>query len=126
MRYVPLGVSSSFARYATEGVDLGDVRIRAGDPVLASIASANRDDEVFDDPGQLNLAGEANAHIGFGHGVHHRFGAQLARMRLQAALGTLLARLPGLDFAGGEHEQVWKSGLIVCGPRGFRGMPVIW
>jgi cytochrome P450 len=123
MRYVPLGVASSFARYALEDVELGGVLVRAGDPVIGSVASANRDDAVFAEPDTLDLTRSTNPHIGFGHGAHHCVGAQLARMELQVAVTALLTRLPGLRFAGPEEELEWKSGLLV---RGLKRMPVAW
>jgi len=123
LRYVPLGAASAFARYATEDLDLGEVRIHAGEPVIGSLSSANRDESVFEDPDRLDLARGVNPHIGFGHGVHHCVGAQLARLELQVALGTLLARLPELRLAVDEKELPWKSGLLV---RGLRAMPVTW
>lgn len=123
LRYVPLGAASAFARYATEDLELGGVRIRAGDPVIGSLSSANRDAEIFEDPDRVDITRDANPHIGFGHGVHHCIGAQLARMELQVALGTLLSRLPGLSLAVDEKQLEWKSGLLV---RGLRAMPVTW
>jgi cytochrome P450 len=123
MRYVPLGVASSFARYALEDVELGGVLVRAGDPVIGSVASANRDDTVFAAPDTLDLTRSTNPHIGFGHGAHHCIGAQLARMELQVAVAALLTRLPGLRFAVPEQELQWKSGLLV---RGLKRMPVAW
>ncbi|HEY8532977.1 MAG TPA: cytochrome P450 [Micromonospora sp.] len=123
MRWVPLGVGSTFARYAREDVDLGGVRIRAGDAVIASLSSANRDETVFDDPERLDLTREVNPHVGFGHGVHHCLGAPLARMELQVALAALIDRLPGLRLAVPESELTWKSGLLV---RGLRSLPVTW
>jgi cytochrome P450 len=123
LRYVPLGAAAAFARYATEDLELGGVRIRAGEPVVAALSSANRDAEVFDDPDELDFTRETNPHVGFGHGVHHCLGAQLARMELQVALGVLLSRLPGLRLAVAGTELPWKSGLLV---RGLRAMPVTW
>ncbi|ROT28236.1 cytochrome P450 [Micromonospora sp. HM5-17] len=123
LRYVPLGVASAFPRYALQDIELGGVLVRAGEPVLASLTSANRDAEVFTDPDRLDLARDPNPHIGFGHGVHHCVGAQLARMELQVALRTLVTRLPGLRLAVPEPELVWKSGLIV---RGLVALPVAW
>jgi cytochrome P450 len=123
MRYVPLGVAAAFARYATEDIDLGGVLVRGGDPVIASLSSANRDGEVFEDPDRFDVTREVNPHIGFGHGVHHCLGAQLARMELQVALDTLLKRLPALRLAVAEKDLDWKTGLLV---RGLRSMPVTW
>ncbi|MEV4733227.1 cytochrome P450 [Saccharopolyspora sp. NPDC049426] len=118
LRFVPLGVGAGFARYATEDVELGGVLVRAGEPVLSSVGSANRDDAVFDDPETLDLARAEASHVGFGHGPHHCLGAQLARMELQVALRTLLTRLPGLEFPNSPEQDVtWKSGLLVRGPQ---------
>lgn len=123
MRFVPLGASSAFARYALEDVELGGVLVRAGEPVVVSISSANRDETVFAEPDRLDLTRQANPHLGFGHGVHHCIGAQLARMELQVVLETLVDRTPGLRLAVPEPELTWKSGLLV---RGLVAMPVSW
>jgi cytochrome P450 len=123
MRYVPLGVAAAFARYATQELDLGGVRIGAGEPVIAAVSSANRDATVFDEPDRLDVTRGAGPHVGFGHGVHHCLGAQLARMELQVALATLLERLPDLALAVDEKDLEWKSGLLV---RGLRSLPVTW
>ncbi|MEB3367954.1 cytochrome P450 [Saccharopolyspora mangrovi] len=118
LRFVPLGVGAGFARYATEDVELGGVLVRAGEPVLSSIGSANRDEAVFDDPEALDLARAEASHVGFGHGPHHCLGAQLARMELQVALRTLLTRFPGLGFPNSPEQDVdWKTGLLVRGPQ---------
>lgn len=123
LRYVPLGVASAFPRYALEDVELGGVTVRAGDPVLVSLSSANRDEAVYQDPDQLDLLRSEATHIGFGHGPHHCLGAQLARLELQVALRTLLTRLPGLRFADSEADLRWKTGMLVRGPL---YMPISW
>ncbi|GAB3695170.1 cytochrome P450 [Saccharopolyspora tripterygii] len=118
LRFVPLGVGAGFARYATEDVELGGVLVRAGEPVLSSVGSANRDDAIFENPDELDLARAEASHVGFGHGPHHCLGAQLARLELQVALRTLLTRLPGLGFPNSpEADVAWKTGLLVRGPR---------
>lgn len=123
MRYVPLGAAAAFARYATQDVELGGVLVRAGEPVLGSIASANRDESVFGDPDQLDFSRESNPHIGFGHGPHHCVGAQLARMELQVALGRLIELFPDLRLAVSEQDLQWKRGMLV---RGLSALPVRW
>lgn len=123
MRFIPLGATSAFARYAIEDVELGGVLVRAGEPVVVSIPAANRDQSVFPDADRLDLTREVNPHLGFGHGVHHCVGAQLARMELRVVLETLLDRTPGLRLAVPEEELTWKSGLLV---RGLVAMPVSW
>jgi cytochrome P450 len=125
MRFVPLGVGAGIARYALENVVLGGVTVRAGEPVLPAMASANRDASVYSDPDALDLHRAESSHVGFGHGPHHCVGAPLARMELQVALDTLLRRLPGLRFAeaGPDGGIAWKNGLSTRGPEHF---PVTW
>lgn len=123
MRYVPLGAGGGVARYALEDVELGGVTVRAGEPVVATTQSANRDESIYTDPDQLELLRQEASHVGFGHGPHHCLGAQLARMELQVALRTLLTRLPGLRFAGSEQDVEWKRGLSTRAPE---RMAVIW
>jgi cytochrome P450 len=123
MRYVPLGTAAAFARYATEDVALGGVLVRAGEPVLGSLASANRDELVFEHPDVLDFTRSTNPHIGFGHGPHHCVGAQLARLELQVAIATLVRRMPNLHLAVAESELPWKNGMLV---RGLKELPVAW
>jgi cytochrome P450 len=115
MRYVPLGQGPGIARYALEDIELGGVLVRAGEPVLPAIHSANRDVSVYTDPDVLDLLRQEASHVGFGHGAHHCLGAPLARMELQVAVDTLLRRFPELSLAEGEDIE-WKAGLATRGP----------
>jgi cytochrome P450 len=124
LRFTPLGGGSFQSRYALEDVDLGGVTVRAGQPVVVAIHSANRDEIVYTGPDQLDLHRHEATHIGFGHGPHHCLGAPLARMELQVALATLVYRLPGLRLAGDAQDAiVWKSGISTRGPQ---HMPITW
>ncbi|GAA2212221.1 cytochrome P450 [Nonomuraea monospora] len=87
-------------RFAAEDVEIGGVPIPKGQPVTVSVASANRDPRVFDDPDRLDLTREPGPHLGFGHGPHFCVGASLARVQTGIALGALLRRFPGLALAG--------------------------
>jgi cytochrome P450 RapN len=122
-RFVPLGASAAFARIATEDLELGGQLVRKGESVVTTIASANRDEAVFDRPNEINLTREQNPHIGFGHGVHHCLGAPLARLELQLAVGTLVRRLPGLRLAVPADDVAWRVDRLV---RGVRALPVAW
>ncbi|MBD3554720.1 cytochrome P450 family protein [Streptomyces sp. SP18CM02] len=108
-------------RYATEPLTLGGEEIAAGDPVLVVLAAADRDPERFEDPDTLDLARRDNQHLGYGHGIHYCLGAPLARLEGQAALATLLRRLPGLRLAADPADLRWRGGLIM---RGLRTLPV--
>lgn len=120
LRFVPLGAGAGFARYATEDVEVGDVLVRQGEPVLVAIGAANRDRLQFGAADQLVLDRGDNHHLGFGHGVHHCLGAPLARLELQEALRALTRELPGLRLAG---DIEWKTQMLVRGPR---SMPIGW
>ncbi|MGB6581473.1 MAG: cytochrome P450, partial [Streptosporangiaceae bacterium] len=84
-------------RYATRDARLGDADIPAGDQVTVSLAGANRDPAVFAEPDLFDLRRpNAGHHLAFAHGPHFCLGAHLARLEAQAAIETLLARLPRL------------------------------
>jgi cytochrome P450 len=123
LRHTPIGASVGFIRIATEDIEVGGTLVRAGEGVFVDGHTADRDPSVFDDPQELRLDREANPHIAFGHGVHHCIGAQLARMELQVALGTLLRRLPDLKLAVDAEKAPWKHGRLV---RGLQELPVTW
>ncbi|WP_243793773.1 cytochrome P450 [Saccharopolyspora gloriosae] len=123
LRYVSLGNGAGIPRYALEDVELGGVTVKAGEAVLPSTASANRDAAVYSEPDVLDLLREEASHVGFGHGAHHCLGAPLARMELQVALDTLLRRLPDLRLAAGEDGVEWKDGLSTRSPE---KMPISW
>jgi cytochrome P450 len=120
LRYTPLPVSVEFPRIATEDVEVAGQVVRAGDAVFVQMHSANRDDQVFQDPDVLDLARAPGSHLAFGHGIHHCLGAQLARMELQVVLDVLVRRLPGLRLAG---DVDWVADRLVRGPR---TLPVTW
>ncbi|MBB5120113.1 cytochrome P450 [Streptomyces eurocidicus] len=108
-------------RFATQDLTIGGQRIAEGDPVLVVLAAADRDPERFADPDTLDLARRDNQHLGYGHGIHYCLGAPLARLEGQAALATLLRRLPDLRLAAEPEDLRWRGGLIM---RGLRTLPV--
>ncbi|MEU2022044.1 cytochrome P450 [Streptomyces sp. NPDC016469] len=108
-------------RFATEPLAIGGQRVEEGDPVLVVLAAADRDPERFAGPDTLDLSRSDNQHLGYGHGIHYCLGAPLARLEGQAALATLLTRLPDLRLAGESADLRWRGGLIM---RGLRTLPV--
>jgi cytochrome P450 len=89
-----------FARVATEDCEVRGMTIRAGDPLALYFASANRDEEVFDDPFGFRLDRHPNPHLAFGFGEHFCMGAHLARVELDVMLRELLARFDSFELSG--------------------------
>ena len=59
---------------------------------MLAYPSANRDDDVFDDPFTFDIRRNPNPHLAFGHGTHFCLGASLARLELRMLFETLTAR----------------------------------
>lgn len=72
-------------------VELAGTRLGPGELVCAWVASANRDETVFDRPYEFDITRHPNPHIGFGHGIHYCNGAPAARMVVDLFLRELLA-----------------------------------
>jgi cytochrome P450 len=90
----------AFMRTAVEDAMVRGVPIAAGDSVLLSYVSGNRDDDVFDDPFRFDVTRDPNKHIAFGYGVHFCLGAALARMEVGSFFSELLPRLESVELAG--------------------------
>jgi cytochrome P450 len=129
LRFAPLfqdapNAGQGNVRRAKEDVELDGVVIHAGEWVLPSISSANRDERVFPDADRLDITRTpARRHIAFGFGTHHCPGAPLSRMQMQVAVATVLTRLPKLALAVDADELPWKSGHVTRGPE---KLPVTW
>ncbi|MBU3064776.1 cytochrome P450 [Nocardia sp. NEAU-G5] len=123
LRYVQLGNGVVFPRVATEDLEIAGATVRAGEAVFVHLLSANRDETIFHNAAELDLARPSNQHVTFGYGVHHCLGAQLARVELQVAIGSLLRRFPNLTLAIPADEVRWQTGLVVSGPT---SLPVRW
>jgi cytochrome P450 len=91
---------SHFSRTATEDYELRGRTIRAGDQVALYFASANRDEDVFDDPFEFRVDRRPNPHLAFGFGEHFCMGAHLARLELVTIFRHLLRRLESFAVAG--------------------------
>jgi cytochrome P450 len=89
-----------FARTATEDFELRGKRIRAGDALALYYPSANRDEEIFDDPFAFRVDRRPNPHLGFGVGEHFCLGSHVARLELQVAFKHLLPRIEEVELAG--------------------------
>jgi cholest-4-en-3-one 26-monooxygenase len=91
---------SHFTRTATEDCVVRGQTIHAGDQVALYFASANRDEEVFDDPFAFRVDRRPNPHLAFGFGEHFCMGAHVARVELETIFRHLLTRLDSFEVTG--------------------------
>src|SRR4051794_10518201 len=109
-----------FRRTATTDAEISGVRVRAGDKVVVSFTSANRDETVFADPERFDVRRSPNPHLTFGHGPHFCLGAQLAKAQMRALFGELLRRTRSIELDG---EPVLLRSTF---QRGVKRLPVRW
>jgi cytochrome P450 len=101
-----------FMRTAAADTKVGGVPVKQGQAVLLSYPSANRDEEVFDDPFRFDVSRDPNRHLAFGFGVHLCLGAALARIETRAFFAELLPRLESIELAG---RPEWTATTFVGG-----------
>lgn len=104
MRYA--GAVIGWRRVAMQDVEFRGVKIPQGAPIMLSLASANRDEEVFDDPHQFDI-GRKNARrqLTFGNGVHFCLGAPLARLEMKIVFEEFAKRFPKMRLREPDEAQ---------------------
>jgi cytochrome P450 len=109
------------ARTAFEDVEVGGHTIAAGEHVLAMMAAANRDPDVFEDPDRFDVRREnASRHLAFGSGVHTCIGAQLARTEAEIALHAIARHLDTLELAAPVE---YRRDAVLRGPEALLVRP---
>lgn len=98
-------------RTAARDVQVRDKTIREGDSAVLFYASANRDEDVFDDPFRFDVTRKPNRHLGFGTGEHFCLGAHLARASMRALVHELATRLEEFELAT-EPTQIHSSFVV--------------
>jgi len=89
-----------FVRTANQDYELRGQTIREGDSAALFYASANRDEEIFEDPFSFRIDRSPNPHLGFGIGEHFCLGSHLARMDLRVFFRQLVERVESIELAG--------------------------
>jgi len=89
-----------FVRTANQDYELRGQTIRKDDSAALFYASANRDEEVFEDPFSFRIDRSPNPHLGFGIGEHFCLGSHLARMDLRVFFRQLVERVESIELAG--------------------------
>ncbi|RSM47395.1 cytochrome P450 [Amycolatopsis balhimycina DSM 5908] len=96
-------------RYAATDLEVGGVRISAGDAVQAVLGAANRDPAQFAHPHTADVRWQAEhggreGSVGFGWGPHFCLGVALAKVEAEVALRSLFERFPAVEPVG---EPAW-------------------
>jgi pimeloyl-[acyl-carrier protein] synthase len=112
----------TITRRVSKDLQMGDARLRTGDLTILMMGAANRDPRKFIEPDRFDIA-RTDRHLAFGYGIHLCVGAALARLEAPIAVGSMLARLPGLalkhqDIAWNEEKPVTRCPSTL--PASFR------
>ena len=103
-----------FMRSAVADCEISGQQIKAGDWLMLSYQSGNRDESVWADPFEFRIDREQNPQIAFGYGVHVCLGQHLARMEMRILWEELFKRLKSVEM-NGKGERTISN--FVCGPK---------
>jgi cytochrome P450 len=118
LRFYPS--AQSILRQTTNDVSFGDTTIPKGEVVLTIVASANRDETVFEDSDTFDMhRSNAKAHLGFGLGIHNCIGSGLARLELRVAFEHLVRAFSRVNCAPDE-ELPWIKSFLSRGVSSLR------
>ena len=107
------GSNQLVQRVSYEDFELAGTRIRAGEVCSILTGAAGRDPERYENPDRLDIQRRDIQHFGFGYGSHICLGGSLARYELEAMLGSLIGRFPGLELA--QEEIRYRDSLVLRG-----------
>ena len=120
LRYLTV-VQISFPRFARADLELFGKNVKAGDVVVCSLSSANRDGALGPAPELIDPQRAGRSHLAFGHGIHRCIGSELARMELRVAFRGLAHRFPELRLAVEPSALQFHDLSIVYG---LKSLPV--
>jgi cytochrome P450 len=121
LRYQP--IIDGLPRFAKADIEIGGITIKAGEGVLLSLGSANRDDASFPDAAEFDVHRGDRHHVSFGYGIHQCLGQNLARVELEITFRTLLRRIPTLRLTTDIDDLPFKETVAISGV--YR-LPVAW
>ena len=117
---MPEGARLAVVAHVLWDVEIRGTTLEAGSLALLLVASANRDEEVFEDPFRFDIERSPNDHVAFGFGTHFCMGNSLARLELRVMFEELLVRLPDLELVSTE-EPAHRAANFVSG---YEHLPV--
>jgi cytochrome P450 len=112
--------STGVARTVMAPAAIAGVNLNPGDRVLCALNSGNRDEAVFKDAEQFDLARPRRPHLAFGAGPHACLGQNLARADLRIFLTDVLAAMPDFDIDPARTARYASTPLV----NGYAAMPM--
>ena len=110
---------SHFKRTVMEDTIIRGQSIKAGERVVMFYGSANRDEDIFENPNTFDITRDPNPHVAFGAGGPHLcLGMHVARVELAVMFKELLTLMPNIR-SDGEFERMHSSFIA-----GIHSMPV--
>jgi cytochrome P450 family 142 subfamily A polypeptide 1 len=110
----------NMARTVTRDLTFRDRDLREGQKLLLLFPSANRDEDVFEDPFRFDATRQPNDHLAFGFGVHFCMGSNLARTELRIMFEEVLRRLPDIELVDDTEPPARAANFV----SGYERMPV--
>jgi len=101
-------------RINPQPIEIEGIVIPANSKIFLSLASANRDPAVFENPEQIVPDRSYNPHLTFGSGSHTCVGAKLARLELRTLLKPLAKIIKGYSLEEGVEIE-WQRGIFMRG-----------
>jgi 4-methoxybenzoate monooxygenase (O-demethylating) len=96
----------TFFRTTTREIEVGGVRVGAGEKVLLFLAAANRDPRRWPDPDRFDITRRPTGHVAFGYGIHACVGAAFARLEGEVLLQALARQVASLAPAGEPRRRL--------------------
>jgi cytochrome P450 len=103
-------------RITTADTEISGVAVPKGSRIMIRFAAANRDGAKYDHPDDLDVCRKnAGTHVGFGAGIHHCLGANLAREEMLQAFTLLLERVKNLRYKPGANDFTHHPNIALRG-----------
>ncbi len=103
-------------RVVLEDTEVAGHEVPAGSRIMLRYAAANRDGKKYPNPDNLDISRHnAGTQVGFGAGIHHCLGANLAREEMFQAFTLLLERTSNLTFKPNANDFVHHPSMVLRG-----------
>jgi cytochrome P450 len=105
-------------RFAVEDVEIGEVTVRAGEPMLMNFAAIGRDPARHGaSAGSFDIVRPDKEHLSFGHGIYRCIGMPLGWLETETAVSAIFERFPDMVLALPPAEVKPQSTFIMNGRR---------